>query len=487
MSMADTSIRKQLSPIKKGSKYSDPIQKGSKTLNLDLIDSESMDIPYTTRDKKRSLDKEELVKSKKPIVIKRVYPGDFFAEGSFKEVYDVIDTLIDGKPLNWASVELPNPDIEKIVALHMLTIHKREKITELIFDEIKMTRELSTGTDSITQPILAVVTKNRDRKETQYIGNEIDKISETDKTHITDVVIYQERSDSLDKYFEKYLSSPDNLNPLFLRNTFFSPINDLLGRIKEKEIIARDFKIENIGLKDNETLSILDIDTKYTDTANNIIAKGLQIGIRVEKEALLQHSQIIMRILLYLSFFSYFTKNLIIPMRVFSSATSSLKNMKLELRFINNLGTGRNETDKEAINDTLSYFQTLEPIFEEPNRSPIYMVYYYVLIALLNEIHYRYNKAYFNTVKNILKEKQYNLEIYLREKLFLKEPMGKLVDLLYYITGNTSSVEINYTNYKGENVNIYISNGYLGGSHKSRRKTYRRKPGSKKVKSRKSI
>lgn len=438
--------------------------------------------------KKRSIDEGEMVQSKKQIVIHTVYPGDLFAEGSFKTAHHVIDILIEGNLLKWASVDLPNPDIKKIVALHMLTTHKGENITKLIFNEIKMTRELSTGADSITQPILAVVTKNHDKRLKRYIGNEIDKISETDKTHITDVVIYQERSDSLDKYFEKYVSSPDNLNPLFLKNTFFPPINDLLGRIKRKEIIARDFKIENIGLKDNVTLSILDIDTKYTDTANNIIAKGLQIDIRVEKEALLQHSQVLMRVLLYLSFFSYFTKNLIIPMRGFSSAASSLKNMKLELRFINNLGTGRNETDKEAINDMLSYFKTIESIFEEPKRSPIYMLYYYVIIALLNEIHYRHQIAHFDTVKRILKDKQYNLEIYLREKHFLKEPISKLGELLFYIAGYTDSVEITYKNNNtGEDIYIHISNGYLGGSHKSRRKTYRRKPGSKKVKSRKSI
>ena len=137
----------------------------------------------------------------------------------------------------------------------------------------------------------------------------------------------------------------------------------------------------------------------------------------------------------------------------------------------------------DSINGMLSYFQTLEPIFTEPKRGPIYMLYYYLLIALLNEIHYRYNMSY---VSN-LKEKQDNLEVYLREKHFLKEPIGKLHELLYYITGITKSVEIHYTDDNGHDVDIYISNGYLGGSHKSRRKTYRRKPGSKKVKSRKSI
>jgi len=481
------SMAKSTNPTTKPTrrKKTDATQKGSTDMKLDLnsidlkMDSESMDIPKTASLKTRSVNKVEPVKSKKHrVTMTRVYPGERFTKGSFKEAHHVIDILIEGKPLTRASVDLPNPDIEKIVALHMSTTHKGKNISELIFDEIKRTHELSTGTDSIAPRVLAVVT-NRNGFVTRYIGNEIDEI---DKDHITNVVIYEEKNLSLDKEFESYPLFKLNLS--FFKNEIFPHIIELLDRIEEREIIERDFKIENIGLKDDSHYNLLDLDTRYTDRAEDIIGIGRTKGILVEKRTLLQHSQILMRVLLYLSVFSYFTKNKKITTSFFESVTYSIQSFKQKTWFINKLKeTERDKTTIDSINGMLSYFQILEPIFTEPKRGPIYMLYYYSLIALLNEIHYRYNMSY---VSN-LKEKQYNLEVYLREKHFLKEPITKLVELLSYITGITKSVEINYTDDNSHIVNIYISNGYLGGSHKSRSKTYRRKPGIKKVKSRKSI
>ncbi len=446
------------------------------------MDSKRMDIPKTASLKTRSVNKVEPVKSKNPrLTMTPVYPGKSIAKGSFKEAHAVTNELFKGNPLTRASVDLPNPDIEKIVALHMSTTHKGKNVAGLIIAEIKMTHELSTDANSITPRVLAVVT-NRDGVVTQYIGNEIYEIDKIDKDHITDVVIYEEKNVSLDKEFESYPLFKLNLS--FFKNEIFPHIIELLDRIEEREIIERDFKIENIGLKDDYHYNLLDLDTRYTDRAEDIIGIGRTKGILVEKRALLQHSQILMRVLLYLSVFSYFTKNKKITTSFFESVAYSIQIFKQKTWFINKLKeTDTDKTMIDSINGMLSYFQTLEPIFTEPKRGPIYMLYYYVLIALLNEIHYRYNMSY---VSN-LKEKQDNLEVYLREKHFLKEPIGKLRELLYYITGNTSSVEINYTDDNGHDVDIYFSNGYLGGSHKSRRKTYRRKPGIKKVKSRKSI